>query len=72
MDDVKPEVMVGMMNWNQKNDTLWSLDSLRAVKTPRLKIVLVDNASTDGSVEAISKKFPEVTIFNQSGLRRRP
>lgn len=56
-------VMVGMMNWNQKKDTLWSLDSLRAVKEPKIKIVLVDNASTDDSIAVISRDFPEVTIL---------
>lgn len=56
-------VMVGLMNWNQKTDTLWSLESLRAVKEPSIQIVLVDNASTDDSVKAIAGRFPEVTIL---------
>lgn len=63
MIDKPAQVMIGIMNWNQKTDTLWCLESLRSVKEPGIKIVLVDNASTDGSVEVIGSRFPEVKIL---------
>ena len=57
------EVMVGILNWNQKEDTLKCLDSLRRVEDPALHIVLVDNGSSDGSVAAVKSDYPEVVIL---------
>ena len=55
--------MAGIMNWNQKTDTLRCLESLRAVREPALKIVVVDNGSTDGSAEAIQTQYPEAVVW---------
>ncbi|MBF5059703.1 glycosyltransferase family 2 protein [Candidatus Neptunochlamydia vexilliferae] len=43
-----------LLNWNGKEDTLACLKSLEKVTTPH-KVVVVDNGSTDGSVEAFSQ-----------------
>ena len=61
--------------------TLECLRSLRKVATPGLHIIVVDNASSDGSVEAFRREFPEVEILvqernlrfaggNNAGIRR--
>lgn len=58
-------VFIIVVNWNGKADTLTCLSSLAEMDTAgcNVKIVVVDNASTDGSVEAIKKAFPKVTVL---------
>jgi hypothetical protein len=52
-----PKVAVIIANWNRKDDTLDCLKSLRRVSTYgyELSVIVVDNGSTDGSVEALNK-----------------
>ena len=65
MIDENPKVMIGIMTWNQKEDTLRCLESLRAVTSPHPRVVVLDNASTDGTLEAIRKGYSEVEILPQ-------
>ena len=53
------------VNYNGKEDTLELLESLTKLRTPNseLRTIVVDNASSDGSVAAIHKAFPEVDIL---------
>lgn len=44
-------VVAVVLNWNGGEDTRRCLASLRAVEAPRPRLLLVDNGSTDGSVE---------------------
>ena len=62
--DGAPMVRVVVLNYNGGEMVLRSLRSLLAVEWPRdrLQVVCVDNASTDGSVEAIVAELPEVEI----------
>lgn len=57
-----PFVSIIMPNWNGRDYTLRCLDSIAAVEYPldRVEIIVADNGSTDGSVEAIQKKFSEL------------
>jgi len=55
-------VAILIVNWNKKRDVLNLLGSLRRYDYDQCKILVVDNASTDGSVEAIREGYPEVTI----------
>ncbi|MFQ5856006.1 MAG: glycosyltransferase family 2 protein, partial [Anaerolineae bacterium] len=57
------------LNWNRREDTLACLASLQVVSYRNLDVVLVDNGSTDGTVEAVRRQFPEVEILeNTSNL----
>lgn len=44
-----------VVNWNGWRDTIGCVDSLLALGTPPLRIVLCDNASTDGSVSELTQ-----------------
>ena len=48
-----PSVWIVVLNWNGLTDTLACVHSLRALRYPTRRIVVVDNGSTDGSVEAL-------------------
>jgi GT2 family glycosyltransferase len=52
-----------MLSWNTRQLTLDALASLRENPSSRpLQVVVVDNASEDGSADAIASAFPEVTL----------
>lgn len=48
-----PEVAVVILNWNSWSDLLECLESVLRLHYPALKVIVCDNASTDGSVERI-------------------
>lgn len=52
-DHAHPHVTIVVLNWNGMGDTLECLDSLARVEYPSCSVIVVDNGSTDGSVEAI-------------------
>lgn len=65
-----PKVFIIVLNFNGREDTLECLESLAKlrVKDYELKTVVVDNGSTDGSVEAI-RKFKEASLIeNKNNL----
>jgi GT2 family glycosyltransferase len=59
-----PAVSIVLVNFNTRQMTLDCLQSLRSSLTKLShQIILVDNASSDGSVEAIRAHYPEVEII---------
>lgn len=48
---------VVIVNWNLKDDTLTCIESLVSAGMPIQRIILVDNASSDGSVQALGERF---------------
>ena len=48
-----PKVSIIVLNWNGWRDTIECLESLRRITYPNYQIIVVDNSSTDGSVEKI-------------------
>lgn len=55
-------VSVIIVNWNGKVNLKECLDSIFKVKYSPLEVIVVDNGSTDGSVDLIRRKFPSVKI----------
>ena len=62
MSSETPIVSIVVTNWNGRGWLDRCLGSLRAQTLQPIEIILVDNASTDGSVEFVEKEFPEVKI----------
>jgi GT2 family glycosyltransferase len=60
-----PTIYIVLVNWNGKNITLDCLASLHAVTYPRREVLVVDNASTDGSAETIAQRYPDVRMLRQ-------
>lgn len=56
-----PPVAAVVLNYNGRDLTLQTLESLRALDYPDLELAVVDNGSTDGSWQAIAERFPRVT-----------
>ena len=56
-------VTVIVLNWNGKDLTLECLDSLNKVDYLNYNILVVDNKSSDGSVESINKIYPDISVL---------
>jgi hypothetical protein len=59
----KPLVSIVTLCWNRKKDILESLQGIQKIDYENLEVIVVDNASTDGTVEAINQQFPEVQVI---------
>jgi len=62
----QPFVCVVVLTWNRREDALSCLESLSQMTYPRYRLLLVDNASADGTVEAVKARFPEVELIVNS------
>jgi len=60
-----PSVFAVVLNYNGAEDTKKCVYSLQQSGYPNLKIVLVDNASTDGSAEFLARTFPDLPLIRQ-------
>jgi GT2 family glycosyltransferase len=58
----EPFVVSVILNTSRRDDTLACLDSLARSTYKNHKSIVLDNHSTDGSVEAIHARYPEVEI----------
>lgn len=68
MMHASPTVQAIIVTWNKKKDVLALLSQLKGVDYPadRLSIMVVDNASTDGTVQAIETGHPGIRILQNS------
>ncbi|MBW1859691.1 MAG: glycosyltransferase, partial [Deltaproteobacteria bacterium] len=62
---MKSSVMVSVIivNWNGKKLLAECLDGLREQEYKQFRTILVDNGSTDGSVDFVSHNYPEVEVI---------
>ena len=58
-----PKVSIIIVNYNGKELLQKCLDSLLKVNYNNFEIILVDNNSTDGSIEFITKNYPSLIII---------
>ncbi len=62
MNNIK-KVSVVILNWNRKEMLLDCLRSIKELEYPVHEIIVVDNASTDGSVQAVREAYPDVVLI---------
>jgi GT2 family glycosyltransferase len=55
-------VAVVILNWNRREMLLDCICNIRHLRYPVSDIIVVDNASGDGSVEAVRKAFPDTVL----------
>jgi len=48
---IKPRVSIIILNWNGWRDTIECLESLYRIDYPNYDVIVVDNSSTDDSIE---------------------
>jgi GT2 family glycosyltransferase len=64
-----PRVSIIVLNWNGQHDTVECLESLSHISYPNCEVIVVDNGSTDGSVEQFKAHYPAIKVIeNQENL----
>jgi GT2 family glycosyltransferase len=58
-----PVIYLVILNWNLKDDTMACVESVLADNDTAPRIVIVDNASDDGSVAAFRRLGPDVEVI---------
>ncbi len=58
-----PSVLGVVLSFNTQSDTLECLESLQLQDCPNLSLLVIDNASTDGSQQAIQARFPDIELL---------
>jgi GT2 family glycosyltransferase len=58
-----PLLSVLILNYNGEPFLRPCLDSLRAQTLPGVEVIVVDNASPDGSAEIVAREYPEVKLL---------
>lgn len=63
-----PSILVIIVTWNKKQYVLDLLASLQNLEYPAsaLEVIVVDNASEDGSAEAIAAQYPQATVLRNA------
>jgi GT2 family glycosyltransferase len=69
MTEIRPGVAVIVLNFNKKEELLACLASVGALDYEPYQVVVVDNASGDGSAEAAAEAFPHYHLLrNETNL----
>lgn len=61
INDIK-NVAIVVVNWERPLDTIECLTSIFQEKIPQHHVIVVDNGSSDNSVEIIKTKFPQIHL----------
>lgn len=61
--ETDPLIWCVVLNWDGRDLVLACLKSLQQSRYGRMRIVVVDNGSTDGSVKAVRSAFPDIPLI---------
>lgn len=60
---MEPRIFIIILNLNGREETIECLRSVQQIDYANLRVIVVDNASTDGSPEEIAQQFPAVKLI---------
>jgi len=58
-----PLVSVNILTWNRRDIVIENIHALKQQTYPNVEIIVVDNASADGTSEEIRRVFPEIFVI---------
>jgi len=56
-------VSIILLNWNNSEDTIRCINSLKRLTYQHYNIIVVDNGSEDDSITVLNERFPGITII---------
>ena len=66
MVEEKPKVFVSILSWNGCDDLLHCLENLFLSDYENFEVLVVDNGSTDQSVETVKSRYPHIKIIQNT------
>jgi GT2 family glycosyltransferase len=66
MTSHRPTIAIVMLTLNQREVTLRALDSLGPSALARVHVLVWDNGSTDGTVDAVRERFPSAHVHHSA------
>lgn len=63
MKNKNPLVSIQILNWNRGDETVRAIQSALNQTYKNIEIVIVDNGSTDDSIQKIENSFPEIKLI---------
>lgn len=69
MNSPESIVSVVILAWNRRDDLAETLEKLSRDRYANLEIIVVDNASTDGTAEMVADRFPHVRLIREETNR---
>lgn len=61
-----PLISVVLLCWNRRDDVEDTLAQLRRIRYANFEVIVVDNASEDGTAEMVAESYPEVRLFRMA------
>jgi hypothetical protein len=58
-----PDITVSVVSWNTRAELARCLESVMAQEGTSFEVIVVDNASSDGSAALVREAFPQVTLI---------
>jgi GT2 family glycosyltransferase len=58
----QPQVSVVLVSWNSGASLTRCLDALTQQSCPRFEVILIDNGSSDGSIDGLRERFPDLPL----------
>ena len=68
MSDIKPRVSIIIPHWNNTDILSDCLESITLTSYLDLETIVVDNASTDDSVEWVRSNYPKVKLIENDKI----
>lgn len=60
-----PEVTVVLLSWNRKRAVLKAIERVKRLTDVRFEIVVIDNASNDGSADEVAAAHPGIRVIRE-------
>ena len=64
--ELSGKVSVVIPTYNRKNDLIQCLISVKNLLYSELEVIVVDNASIDGTLESVKRAFPQVKVVRNT------
>jgi GT2 family glycosyltransferase len=61
-----PYIAINIVTWNSLPYLRFCLESIKQQTLKNFSILIIDNASTDGTLEFLEKQYPEITVIKNT------